>query len=353
MNRIILVGNGFDLAHGLKSSYKDFVLDLIKEKIKQAVKEGVKTNFSNHQTGYFYEDELLKIYIQNFNNIKEYIQSVIDVTELDTLIEISKNGSFGLVFKSKILKNFFEHWADLEKAFFDSIVEAYEKKGDVEKLNNDFLEIKKLLDKYIKNQQIFIEDEKIESKRIEKIIQIFKNKNPNELLFLSFNYTRTLGYYFNLIQHEIKSEIIYLHGNTNGNGEDEIIFGYDNDKDDNFNLILKNSNIYYLKFFKSILYLNNDNKIKLDNFINKEEFEVYIFGHSCGESDFTILSEILEIENCKRIEFFYNPLKGIEDFDDNIRRLAMLFKDKKNLKKIVPKNQVKAMPQIKSIFKVL
>ena len=25
MNRIVLIGNGFDLAHGLKSSYKDFI----------------------------------------------------------------------------------------------------------------------------------------------------------------------------------------------------------------------------------------------------------------------------------------------------------------------------------------
>ena len=25
MNRIIIVGNGFDLAHGLKTSYKDFI----------------------------------------------------------------------------------------------------------------------------------------------------------------------------------------------------------------------------------------------------------------------------------------------------------------------------------------
>ena len=27
MNRIILIGNGFDLAHGLKTSYKDFIDD--------------------------------------------------------------------------------------------------------------------------------------------------------------------------------------------------------------------------------------------------------------------------------------------------------------------------------------
>ncbi len=27
MNRIILIGNGFDLAHGLETSYKDFIDD--------------------------------------------------------------------------------------------------------------------------------------------------------------------------------------------------------------------------------------------------------------------------------------------------------------------------------------
>jgi hypothetical protein len=27
MNRIVLIGNGFDLAHGLKTSYKDFIDD--------------------------------------------------------------------------------------------------------------------------------------------------------------------------------------------------------------------------------------------------------------------------------------------------------------------------------------
>ena len=25
MNRLVLIGNGFDLAHGLKTSYKDFI----------------------------------------------------------------------------------------------------------------------------------------------------------------------------------------------------------------------------------------------------------------------------------------------------------------------------------------
>ena len=29
MNRLIIIGNGFDLAHGIKTSYKDFIADYL------------------------------------------------------------------------------------------------------------------------------------------------------------------------------------------------------------------------------------------------------------------------------------------------------------------------------------
>ena len=34
MNRLVLIGNGFDLAHGLKTSYKDFILVLEAKGVK-------------------------------------------------------------------------------------------------------------------------------------------------------------------------------------------------------------------------------------------------------------------------------------------------------------------------------
>ena len=34
MNRIVLIGNGFDLAHGLKTSYKDFIEWYWKQRVK-------------------------------------------------------------------------------------------------------------------------------------------------------------------------------------------------------------------------------------------------------------------------------------------------------------------------------
>jgi len=33
MNQLIIIGNGFDLAHGLKTSYKDFILDLLSSEV--------------------------------------------------------------------------------------------------------------------------------------------------------------------------------------------------------------------------------------------------------------------------------------------------------------------------------
>lgn len=33
MNRLVLIGNGFDLAHGLKTSYKDFIYWYWKQRV--------------------------------------------------------------------------------------------------------------------------------------------------------------------------------------------------------------------------------------------------------------------------------------------------------------------------------
>ena len=37
MNRLILIGNGFDLAHGMKTSYSDFIFDYLEEACRNAI----------------------------------------------------------------------------------------------------------------------------------------------------------------------------------------------------------------------------------------------------------------------------------------------------------------------------
>jgi len=55
MNRIIIIGNGFDLAHGLKTSYKDF-LEWIKSKIVENPDEYFEHISTSAEVHYFGTD---------------------------------------------------------------------------------------------------------------------------------------------------------------------------------------------------------------------------------------------------------------------------------------------------------
>lgn len=37
MNRLVIIGNGFDLAHGLKTGYRDFILDCLEKEMEQLI----------------------------------------------------------------------------------------------------------------------------------------------------------------------------------------------------------------------------------------------------------------------------------------------------------------------------
>jgi hypothetical protein len=355
MNRIILVGNGFDLAHGLKTSYNDFFLDFIKQKILQAIKEGPKNDFETSKTGYFYDDELLSIFIPNFPNIDDFVSSILAFEEFEKFEILSEKKSLKFNFKSKILSNFRENWSDFEKSFFECLVETFQKKGDVKKLNTEFSLIRKHLKNYIQRIQFNIENSGIEVNRINKLKEIFCEGELKDMLFLSFNYTRTLGFYFNEIKKKINSRIIYLHGNVNELvEEDELIFGYDNELDENFKKIISNSQIEYFNFFKSVLYNNTTCKRELVDFLALDKFDVYSFGHSWDFSDFTILRQIFSHRNCIRIKIYYHPELSIEDFNKKRNLLRVMLADiNDGFSKLVERNQSQPMPILISKAKAL
>ena len=58
MNRLIIIGNGFDLAHGLKTSYHDFILYYLKDNCIKAISEGIKNSRSQpHKEFYHYKNQ--------------------------------------------------------------------------------------------------------------------------------------------------------------------------------------------------------------------------------------------------------------------------------------------------------
>jgi hypothetical protein len=58
MNRVILIGNGFDLAHGLQTSYTDFIDDFL-EKKKKLIINDLEEKWENSKVYWKYEDEAI------------------------------------------------------------------------------------------------------------------------------------------------------------------------------------------------------------------------------------------------------------------------------------------------------
>ena len=60
-----------------------------------------------------------------------------------------------------------------------------------------------------------------------------------------------------------------------------------------------------VKNIKSIRYLESDNYRRLLQFIDSAPYQIYIMGHSCGNSDRTLLNTLFEHPKCVSIKPFY------------------------------------------------
>ena len=123
---------------------------------------------------------------------------------------------------------------------------------------------------------------------------------PNRLLLLNFNYTHTADLY--IPQGKTKEywfPINHIHGDLEK--PDDIIFG----NGDELSELVKLYNNEHLRNIKSTKYLETDNYRKMLTFINSTPYQVYIMGHSCGNSDRTLLNTLFEHKNCISIKPFY------------------------------------------------
>lgn len=302
MNRIVIIGNGFDLAHKLETSYNDF--------IKYAIKESINHNDEIREelvdVGYLMRDEQTYTFImKNFNHLNS---------------GANKPTSGKLYFKNKffrslLAKYFTSNWIDIESYYFKYLGIILNGSNDIEKLNREFELIKKHLKIFLSLQQ---ENDK---NIIDDFIKKFSEGKPKELLFLNFNYTNTLEKYLPKVSAFIESKIVYIHGKLNSK-ENPIIFGYGDDTATLYNSLISKDNAY-LRNLKRQQYNLAASYDALKKFLNKtSENEVYIIGHSLGLSDKTLLKEILEHKHVNKIKLFYfKDIEGYRSMNDNLTRI--------------------------------
>ena len=84
-----------------------------------------------------------------------------------------------------------------------------------------------------------------------------------------------------------------------------MIFGYGDELDNTYKKIEELQDNDFLENIKSINYHETRNYRRLLEFIESGIYQVFIMGHSCGNSDRTLLNTLFEHDNCASIKVYY------------------------------------------------
>ncbi|EDP71693.1 hypothetical protein FBALC1_04377 [Flavobacteriales bacterium ALC-1] len=375
INKLILIGNGFDLALDLKTKYEDFLFWYFKKFIINGL-----SNISpviNPEGEYIFsynEDEMFLFYNKSNSYYEQVsiIQSNFFNSFEDIKIFLNQNiYEFTFTFKSSLLKKIYlesnSGWVDIEKAYFDLLKKELDKKNsEIDNLNKELKTIKQFLKDYL----VELDFTKIENPLIagKYISQFIKKVNLNDIIdlpeknneiitdqiyFLNFNYTPSLNAILNsstASQLEIYREKLrtnQIHGDLITDS-DFLIFGYGDEMDKDYNKIEEKNDNRFFDNIKSFKYAENSNYRDLLRFLNSENYQVIVYGHSCGLSDRLMLNEIFEHDNCKSIKiYYYNKQEFVNKTMDISRHFSS---NKLMRKKIVEFDDTNLIPQVKDFY---
>lgn len=401
MNRIVLIGNGFDLAHGLKTSYADFINWYWKNRGELLLKSHKRIE----------EDRLCCFKLLDFYHDWYYVWNVLyrannpfkpwtglDVVDFAKQQEDLCDFSFGSLFFQKICEDVEKKkWVDIEDVFYGfltnknmpkkynddldyikgklieylSVIQHDFINGNIFKqlVQNQILEPIKKEDIAINSQQMYCDmveervnysDEKWKylidgyninrinpqydvgyihrikeslKKEIERVGALnvddyFFHKTfflPDNIMLLDFNYTNTTDLY---IPKADKFTVNHIHGSLSN--PECVVFGYGDELDTNYKVLLDKKDNEYLRNIKSIRYQEVPNYRNMLRFIESSPYQIYIMGHSCGNSDRTMLNTLFEHRNCVSIKPFYHKWDdGTDNYMEIVQNIARNFTDMK------------------------
>jgi len=371
MNRLILIGNGFDLAHNMKTKYSDFIFTYVRNCFLAARQKGA------------YQDDLIWVKQRHANGrrtIEEYtdLQDFLFFTTTgdvdmksvpDETLDKNLHKHYAKDYLFTIKSQFFDHllhncreynWVDIENEYYSHLKTMLHSTNQVEEeldqLNRSFTVIIRELECFLHRQvPSAVKEEycKIFTEPIngDDIVTAHLNGSyqPAHSLILNFNYTQTVQRYFadaRLPLYSTPITINHIHGEIN-NEHNPLIFGFGDELDEDYKKIETDNRKGFLNFIKSFWYFKTSNYHDLIRFIDSDMFQVYILGHSCGLSDRTMLNMIFEHNNCKSIKIFYHGDHLSNNFTALTQEISRHFNDKGAMrKKIVPLNKCRAMPQV-------
>ncbi|REE08338.1 abortive infection AbiH-like protein [Winogradskyella pacifica] len=225
---------------------------------------------------------------------------------------------------TNILESSTHSWIDIEAIYFKLLKDLFksEIRESIVKLNRDLVYLTQLLKDYLTQLDISKTTDKTVSQKYIK--QFISPIVPTDVIypvnehiiksdryyFLNFNYTKTLSNillslpdeYFKNYGNDIDAFVSYIHGDID---REEIVFGYGDEMDKDYKGIEDLNDNRFFENIKSFKYNKAYEYRDLLRFLNSGEYQVVIYGHSCGLSDRLLLNEVFEHDNCKSIKIYY------------------------------------------------
>lgn len=350
MNRLVLIGNGFDLAHGLKTSYKSFIFwywDQWGNRLLSAlektdmdglcsfkIKDNVEVpNWASVFQGWYYkrENPFIPWKTNDVINLAMKDRELCDFTITSPLFQ-------------RICNHLIYGWVDIENEYYSLLRQRTSKirpstEQDIKDLNIhlntlqfyliNYLrteeekgteikeEIKDKIYRPIMKDEIAVANQKFSGNRL-------GNSAPSNIMLLNFNYTKTPELY---LTESSKVVINYIHGKLDN--PDSVIFGYGDELDEDYNKLQELNENEALRHIKSIRYLESDRYRKVLEFIESGPFQICIMGHSCGNSDRTLLNTLFEHRNCISVKPYYYIYGQKDNYLELVQNISRNFTDMK------------------------
>ncbi len=362
MNKLILIGNGFDLHHGIPTDYSSFLNWYISKLLDNDFNK--KPSANTLLTFYFTKkfDHHKDLVVKNLSELSDYILRQFSSIKHNFVVNIAgDNYSFRVQTSSVLLRKLLEdqgekNWVDIEmeyyrilkdilKSFGNYTVEYSGGEKDIISLNNDLNTLKRELEDYLSecikgkcvnpnfnnDAQLGIKKQNIlEAFHIDRLSDEDFDEDDRDcivsknVLFLSFNYTG--------LCHQLKKggefSSIEIHGSLNSR-TNPLIFGFGDEIDGAYNEMERLNINSFFTHIKSFGYFNNSNYSDLVRFINSDSFFVEVWGHSCGLSDRTLLNMIFENDNCAAIRpKYWKRTDGTDNYVEITQNISRHFRNK-------------------------
>lgn len=392
---ILVIGNGFDLAHGLPTSYSDFlgfikyfktfhdssVIDINTcktaknfKKLSESVQEYLlKDNVrdkTNDLVNELYNISSNNIWIKhltkcaegnrlkgmNWIDFESEISKVIKGLEYyrDCLKEKIRKGNEVCTPEDKTLFDIGYNFLNENKKSFDSSFRIegfydYGAKEIINKLNDE-------LNNLIRCLEIYLEDV-VGKINIEKKLPDIEDKQLDKLI--SFNYTDTFK---KIYDKDDRVETDYIHGSldiSKNIEKNNMVLGIDEYLQGNkkreeldfiqfkkyFQRIYKKTGCKYKKWLENIkpiqaqMYPNGMDRNSNSGYVNN----VYIYGHSLDITDKDILRELILFPNTQVNIFYYNK----DDYAQKIRNMVALIDQDELIDRVYGENPKIVFREIK------